>query len=54
MRPVIALAALALAACGGAGPSGTAGPGDNAAVVKVTGELQSANSYFFGPPAIAT
>ena len=53
MRPVIALAALALAACGGAGPSGTAGPGDNAAVVKVTGELQSANSYFFGPPAIA-
>ena len=50
---LVATAMLSLAACGGGdeidrtASSGAAGP-----VVRVTGELQSAESAFFGPPAI--
>ncbi len=49
---ILSLALLVLAACG----SGESGPVTNGSasgnVVKVTGDLQSANSYFFGPPAV--
>ncbi len=45
-------AALLLVACGGAeGPALPQG-GDSGPVVRVTGELQSADSAFFGPPAV--
>lgn len=48
----LAISMLLLAACGESDePGGQAAP-EGAAVVRVTGELQSANSYFFGPPAI--
>ena len=44
---------LALAACNGQQPDAKAGDaGAQADRVRVTGELLSANSYYFGPPAI--
>lgn len=43
---------LALAACGADAPTPGGDSSAGGGVVKVTGELQSANSYFFGPPAI--
>lgn len=50
---VLALMLAALAACSGEGPAG-AGANDAGAVpsVGVTGELRSAESAYFGPPAI--
>lgn len=49
----VILLSTALAACS-EDPAAVQTPAaDNANVVSVTGELQSANSHFFGPPAIA-
>ncbi len=47
-----AAATLGLVACTSDTDVATVVSGQGAAVVKVTGELQSANSAFFGPPAI--
>jgi multidrug efflux pump subunit AcrA (membrane-fusion protein) len=49
---VLLVAALGLAACGDIVGTGDEPTQAGADVVRVTGELQSANSWFFGPPAI--
>ena len=51
-RAVISCCLLALTACSGGMEPGSEATAAANPSVKVTGELQSANSYFFGPPAI--
>jgi multidrug resistance efflux pump len=52
MRISVVFLSLLIAACGGE-PSGSAGPQrDDRNIVRVTGELRSANSHFFAPPVI--
>jgi len=53
MRKIMLLTSLFLAACG-PGPTDTKTPaGANESVIRVTGELRSANPHYFGPPAVS-
>ena len=53
MRILLVLVSLLIAACG-AETSGSAGPKqDDQSIVRVTGELRSANSRFFAPPMVS-
>jgi len=53
MRPIMFMVSLLLTACG-ADPSGSADAGPDAeSLVRVTGELRSANSHFFAPPVVS-
>ena len=52
MKRAVLIACIVLASCGKDSIESTGGELATASGVKVTGELQSANSHFFGPPAI--
>jgi HlyD family secretion protein len=52
VRTPVILLSLLLAACNGDTSDKSRAPQEKESVVRVTGELRSSNSYFFGPPIV--